>query len=64
MLETKDLKYADKSLVEKIDATNLSAEEVLAQIENSMETMNENNQRRIVFTNSNETFDDVVDKLD
>ncbi|WOO87459.1 hypothetical protein RZE82_00540 [Mollicutes bacterium LVI A0039] len=55
------IENAKQSPVETYDATELSVEEVLAQIESSMQSMDENTKRRVVFTNSGETFEDVLD---
>lgn len=49
--------------LQTFDASNMSAEDVLAQIEKSMSEMTEVNQKRVVFTNDGETFEDVIDKM-
>lgn len=49
--------------LQTFDASNMSAEDVLAQIEKSMSEMTEVNQKRVVFTNDGETFEDVIDKI-
>lgn len=58
----KQIKNLNNSPVESFDATEMTAEEVLAQIENSMRNMDENTMRRVVFTNSDQSFDDVISK--
>lgn len=54
---------AKQSPIEYHDATELSPEQVLAQIEASMQSMDESSQRRVVFTNDGETFEERIDKL-
>lgn len=49
--------------IETYDASNMTAEEVLAQIEASMAGMSAENQKRVVFTNDGETFKDVIEKM-
>ncbi len=46
--------------IETFDATNLCEQDVLELIEKSMANMDQSNQKRIVFTNQNETFDDII----
>lgn len=45
------------------NASNMTPEEVLAQIEASMSGMSKTNQKRVVFVNDGETFEDVIDKM-
>lgn len=49
--------------IETYDASSMTTEEVLAQIEASMAGMTAEHQKRVVFTNDKETFEDVIDKL-
>ncbi len=53
-----------ESDIETFDASQMTAEEVLAQIETSMQNMTVNNQKRVVFVNDGETFEDVIDKME
>lgn len=49
--------------IEVHDASNMNYEQVLAQIEASMAGMSVENQKRVVFVNDGETFEDVIDKM-
>lgn len=52
-----------ESEFEVFDASQMTPEDVLAQIEQSMAQMTADNQKRVVFTNDGETFKDVIDKM-
>lgn len=54
---------AKESEFEVHDASSMTAEEVLAQIEASMSGMTKTNQKRVLFVNDGETFEDVIDKM-
>lgn len=58
------IERSKESDIETFDASQMTAEEVLAQIEASMQNMTVNNQKRVVFVNDGETFDDVIDKME
>lgn len=61
MNNIKDIvKGAVKSPIETYDSSQMSEEEVLQQIESSMAQMDANSLRRVVFTNSHKTFEDVI----
>lgn len=45
------------------NATQMTEAEVLAQIEASMAEMTVETQKRVVFINDNETFEEVIDKM-
>lgn len=53
-----------ESEIESYDASNMTPEQVLAQIEASMAGMTAETQKRVVFTNDGETFEDVIDKME
>lgn len=53
-----------ESEIESYDASNMTPEQVLAQIEASMAGMTAEIQKRVVFTNDGETFEDVIDKME
>ncbi len=52
-----------ESDLEVHDASTMTPEQVLAQIEASMSEMTNTNQKRVVFVNDGETFEDVIDKM-
>lgn len=58
------IERSKESDIETYDASQMTAEEVLAQIEASMQNMTANNQKRVVFVNDGETFEDVIDKME
>ncbi|WOO89215.1 hypothetical protein R2F61_00505 [Mollicutes bacterium LVI A0078] len=58
------IERSKESDIETYDASQMTAEEVLAQIEASMKNMTANNQKRVVFVNDGETFEDVIDKME
>ncbi len=57
------IERSKQSEIETYNATDMSPEEVLAQIEASMANMDKDNQKRVVFTNDGETFEDVINKM-
>lgn len=57
------VEQSKQSDIEAYDASDMTVEDVLAQIEQSMENMDQNSKRRVVFTNNGETFEDVIDQL-
>lgn len=57
------IERSKESEIETYNATDMSPEEVLAQIEASMANMDKDNQKRVVFTNDGETFEDVINKM-
>ncbi len=57
------IERSKESEIETYNATDMSPEEVLAQIEDSMANMDKDNQKRVVFTNDGETFEDVINKM-
>ncbi len=59
----KIIEKTDEGDLAVFDASDMSPDQVLAQIEHSMANMDAKNQKRIVFTNDGETFDDVIEKL-
>lgn len=59
---SKEIIRKEEEELEVYDATNMSADDVLAQIEASMAGMNAVNQKRVVFTNEGKTFEDVLDE--
>lgn len=52
-----------ESDLEIYNATEMTEVEVLAQIEASMSEMTVASQKRVVFVNDGETFEDVIDKM-
>lgn len=57
------IERSKESEIETYNASDMSPEQVLAQIESSMARMTTNNQKRVVFTNDRETFEDVINKM-
>lgn len=62
MIEKKQ-RFVEESKVEIYDATKMSEEEVLAQIEKSMSLMDQDTKHRVIFKNDEESFEDVLDKM-
>lgn len=58
------IERSKESDIETYDASQMTAEEVLAQIEASMQNMTANSQKRVVFVNDGETFEDVIEKME
>lgn len=62
MQKNEILNALTESEIETYDASDMSVEDVLSQIELSMSQMSSDNKKRIIFTNDDETFEDVLNK--